>query len=295
MPNSKYDEVMKAKGYLPFVLGYLTDNLTIQAEKELNETEESRQLCLAELRKVIQKDSKLVCPTDDAYLLQYLRARKFNVKKAFSLLQNFYQVKKSYPELFDNCDLDDLRKTYSSGAISTMPYRDQDGCAVYLIQMGKWDPEMISMQSGLTALTCCILMCIEDCATQVTGVHIIVDVRGANLKQLRCLTPRYLTLFSKALKNCLPVRFKGIHIYNESTVFQYIWSVLKLFLTEKIKKRVHFHGDNQKQLHKFIPKAILPSEYGGDNAAHSSLSWFMPVIESFFERYNEIHTYGYSD
>ncbi|GFY46722.1 retinaldehyde-binding protein 1 [Trichonephila inaurata madagascariensis] len=229
--------MMKAKGYLPFHLDHIPSKIIQKAKEELNETNETRAAALEKIREYIKEDKNLKCPMEDEYLLQFLRARKFDSKRAFALLQNKYQVKKSYPELYDSINLDDLRKVYSSGAGYCFPFRDPDGCVVLVLALAKWNPGESNICNALTALTGFILSIVDEPATQISGVRILVDVRGFSLRQMRTLTPRYILLLSKALRNCLPVRFKGIHIYNESIVFQYIWSVLKLVLTDKIRNR----------------------------------------------------------
>ncbi|XP_035220940.1 alpha-tocopherol transfer protein-like isoform X2 [Stegodyphus dumicola] len=254
--GTRYEEIMKTKNYLPFRMGYITEDMVEKARKELGETEEVRLNAIAEMRKLVQAEPKLVCRTDDAFLLQYLRARKFNVKKAFSLLQNFYETKEAYPEVYDKFDVTSVRKVFKTLASTCLPYRDEEGCPVIFLQWGKWNPDEYTIQTALSVLTATALFCVQDPATQICGVRIVLDVRGSSLKHLRCLTPRYLHLFSKAL-------------------------------------RVHFHGDNQKSLHKFIPKAILPSEYGGDNINFSSSDYFPNEIESFYEQFTELHQTGY--
>ncbi|KAG8192974.1 hypothetical protein JTE90_028096 [Oedothorax gibbosus] len=291
--SSRYEELMRAKKFMPFHLSQLSEQMVEKAATELNETPESKEPALKQMRQLLKEDKKLKCSSDDEYLIQFLRARKYDVKKAFALLQNKYKVKKSYSEVYDDCDFDEVLKVYTTGAACCLPYRDEDGCVVVVFKMEKWKPEEFNVVTILSAMTVIILYCIEDAATQICGIRIMVDVKGASLRQLRCLTPRYIQLFSKALRNCLPCRFKGIHIYNESTIFQYIWSILKLFLTEKINKRVHFHGDNQKQLHKFLPKAILPGEYGGDNHNFDSADWCHKELPSFREKFHTILESGY--
>lgn len=291
---ARYEEMVRSKKHLPFHMGYLTEDMVVRAQEELGETEEMKAKALPELRQMLEKESKLVCPKDDAYLLQYLRARKYNVKKAFQLMQNYHQVKKSYKDIYDTSDREILKKIFDVGAIICLPYRDSEGCVIYVLQLYKWDPDAVSFLEGVVGLTLNILHCIEDEATQVCGVRIFLDVKGASFKQIRCVTPRFLTLFSRALRNCLAARFKGIHIYNESVIFQYLWSLFRVFLSEKIKKRVHFHGDNQKHLHKFIPKLILPAEYGGDYPG-DSVAWYSTEVEKYFDRYAELTKYGYRD
>ncbi|GFR17386.1 alpha-tocopherol transfer protein [Trichonephila clavata] len=291
--TSNYEETMKAKGYLPYHLDHIPSKMIQIAKEELNETNETRAAALDKIRKYIKKERNLKCPMEDEYLLQFLRARKFDAKRAFSLLQNKYQVKKSYPELYDSINLDDLRKVYSSGAGYCYPFRDPDGCVVMVLSLDKWNPGESNICHALTALTGLLLNVVDTPATQISGVRILVDVRGFSFRQMWSLTPRYILLLSRALRNCLPVRFKGIHIYNESNIFQNIWLLLKIVLTDKIKNRVHFHGDNQKQLQKFIPKDILSAEYGGEKPDFNAGEWCCNEMEPFYEKFLAMVKCGY--
>ncbi|GIY21271.1 retinaldehyde-binding protein 1 [Caerostris darwini] len=278
---------MAMKNFLPYHVKCLPQRLIQKAEEELKETDEIRSLSLDKLRALILAEKKLKCPMEDEYLIQFLRARKFDVKKAFNLLQNNCQIKKSYPELCD-INLDEIRKTIANDNAFCLPYRDEEGCVVLVLQLGKWKVEETNIAIALTALTCILLMIVEEPATQICGVRVLVDVKGFNLKQMKSLTPRYISLISKALRNCLPMRFKGIHFLNESPIFQYIWSLLRMILTEKIKSRIHFHGDSQKSLQKFIPKDILTSEYGGDNNTLNGAEWCLGEIENYFDKFLKI-------
>lgn len=94
-----------------------------------------------------------------------------------------------------------------------------------------------------------------------------------------------------------PARFKGVNYYNYPKIFDAAFSVIKVFLKEKIKKRVSFainwkkrwflnnfdnqqkkilqltfHGSNISSVYKEIPKSILPSEYGGDAGPIGSIN-----------------------
>ncbi|GIY40768.1 retinaldehyde-binding protein 1 [Caerostris extrusa] len=220
--TSNYDEEMAMKNFLPFHVKCLPQRLIQKAEEELKETDEIRSPSLDKMRALILAEKKLKCPMEDEYLIQFLRARKFDVKKAFNLLQNNCQIKKSYPEL------------------------DEEGCVVLVLQLGKWKVEETNIVFALTALVCILMMMMEEPATQICGVQVLTDLKGFSLKQMKSFTPRYISLISKGLRNSLPIRFKGIHFFNESPIFQYIWSLLRMVLTEKIKNRIHFHGDNQK-------------------------------------------------
>lgn len=49
---------------------------------------------------------------------------------------------------------------------------------------------------------------------------------------------------------------------NVSPLVDTIVNFVKPFIKEKIRNRIHIHSDME-SLHKFIPKDVLPEEYGG--------------------------------
>ncbi|KAF8778813.1 retinaldehyde-binding protein 1-like [Argiope bruennichi] len=291
--TSKYDDMMKGKNYLPYNIDYMPPKIRQKAKDELKETDEIVAPSLEKMRELIRGEKRFKCPMNDEFLIQFLRARKFDVKKAFALLQSMFEVKKSYSDMYDQADMDALRKVVAAGPGYCFPYRDPDGCVVLVLQLNKWNPDESSISIGLTALTALLLSIVENPVTQVCGVRVLVDVKGFTLRQMRSVTPRYIHLLSRALRNCFPIRFKGIHFFNESTIFQYVWSVLKIVLTEKIRKRVHFHGDNQKSLHKLIPKEILNAEYGGDNICYDGGEWSTEEINKYAPTFQMLMTQGY--
>ncbi|XP_073948230.1 uncharacterized protein isoform X2 [Choristoneura fumiferana] len=58
------------------------------------------------------------------------------------------------------------------------------------------------------------------------------------------------------------MRIKGIHIMTTSKMSDAFVAVLKQVLSKKVGGRIHVHMDIE-SLHEFVPKKILPSEYGG--------------------------------
>ncbi|GFU02367.1 clavesin-2, partial [Nephila pilipes] len=148
-----------------------------------------------------------------------------------------------------------------------------------------WDPNEINEQV-LFSLAMMLFLCAVNCpATQITGVRVIFDAEGYSFKQVRRFVPRYIPLVSKALRNCLPVRFKSIHIINESIVLRYGWSVLKVFLSEKIRNRFYIHGDSKDELLKYIQKEILPVDQGGDCANPIDGDRIIKELDKFYDRF----------
>lgn len=95
-----------------------------------------------------------------------------------------------------------------------------------------------------------------------------------------------------ALQDGYPVRFKGIHVLNNTTLWAVLYNFARPLLKDKQKHRFHLHGDDLESLHKFIPKEILPEEYGGLSGGFNH-QW---VVKNLFEHHDKIvenSYYGY--
>ncbi|GFQ78508.1 alpha-tocopherol transfer protein-like [Trichonephila clavata] len=282
---AKYEEMMKAKGFLPYDLDTLPAKFIQKAKEELGETDEIRRTALEQFKKRILEHKKLKASTEDEFLIQFLRARKYDVDKSVELLSNYLNLGISYPDFFNNMDKEKMYKLARSGFVNVLPFRDNDGCLLLTMKMGNWDPEEFDVKVLFCTLTS-ILFCQRIYPmNQICGVRLIFDSKDYSFKQLRCFFPRYFRLVATALRNCLPVRFAGIHVVNEAVVFRKAWSFFKLLLSEKIKSRIFLHGDNMKDLHKYIPKELLPQEYGGDYTNYGNGNWITKEIDKIYDKF----------
>ncbi|GFY49970.1 alpha-tocopherol transfer protein-like [Trichonephila inaurata madagascariensis] len=91
---------------LPFWTKELTPEIVKKAESELGETPEVKQKSLEELRKLIESEEGFQIPTDDSFLLRFLRAKKYDVKRSFKCLKIYYGLKSMYPEILNKVPSD---------------------------------------------------------------------------------------------------------------------------------------------------------------------------------------------
>ena len=112
--------------------GDITPNTSEKARKELNETPERRVAAIAELKEMIARDDKfsqLIDRTDDSFYLRYLRAKKFNVDRAFSLMQNHnaYPERIGQPLIYYRALTPGQVLALEKGVIGFLPKRDNAG------------------------------------------------------------------------------------------------------------------------------------------------------------------------
>ncbi|EDL06339.1 RIKEN cDNA 5830472M02, isoform CRA_a, partial [Mus musculus] len=118
----------------------LTEDLVTKAREELQEKPEWRLRDVQALRDMVRKEYPYLSTSlDDAFLLRFLRARKFDYDRALQLLVNYHGCRRSWPEVFSNLRPSALKDVLNSGFLTVLPHTDPRGCHVLCIRPG-WLP-----------------------------------------------------------------------------------------------------------------------------------------------------------
>ncbi|CAL1300593.1 unnamed protein product [Larinioides sclopetarius] len=258
---------------LSYFIDHLTPAMIEEARTQLNETDETRPKAMEEFKKLIEKEKKLVSIMDEDFLIAFLRARKFNVKKAFKLLQNYWQFRKEYRYIYDETDAESVMKLILKPILGVLRYRDRKGRVVLVFKVGLWDPEIDVFEQVFRAVTGVLIHSSSYEATQVCGYRIIFDLRGLSWKQMKMCTPSNMMLLVRSTQYCFPARYKGIHIISENKLFNIVWAIACPFLTQKLKTRIMYHGTDPSPLVDYIHPSILPVEFGGQAEPFENSKW----------------------
>ncbi|XP_052239474.1 alpha-tocopherol transfer protein-like isoform X1 [Dreissena polymorpha] len=254
-----------------------------QAEEELNEKPQWRSRDIQALRDMVLKKPELKIRTDDAFLLRFLRAKKFDYDRAFNLLVRHYEMKadEKNKSLFLNLRPASIKHVLEAGVTGVLPHRDKLGRRVIMFRPGRWDPSKYPIDDIFRTnfLTLTTLLEEEE-EIQICGIILLADLKHMGWKQTKKIKPFYAKKMFKAMEDCFPMRFKGIHYLNEPAVFDYIFAIMKPFLKEKILSRVHFHGNKYHELKEYIDEEHLPSDYGGQGPPFSNEDWMKTLMDS---------------
>lgn len=264
----------------------------LRAEKELNETQENSQLEMQTLNNLVINDPNLRVPNTDEFLLRFLRARKFDSKKAFQMLQRYYLMKLKCPELFSCPMPSECSKIFDLQAQNMLLQRDQWGRRVYVLRVDNFDASKISVDDIFRTNILALEQIVREPETQIAGIVVILDMSGLSLQHAKFFTPYYGKRMVELVQETFPLRFKGFHVVNEPFFFDAVMAVLKPFLKDKIKKRIFLHGNDLNALHAFVSSDILPAEYGGKAGTFDNKIWYMQLLaeEKYFKDFN---SYGY--
>ncbi|CAL1275468.1 unnamed protein product [Larinioides sclopetarius] len=258
---------------LPFQMDHLPEFFRKKSEMELNETPENKKERLQELKTMMagnQATSGFNLEEDT--LVQYLRHSKYDVQRAFKHIQNYVALRGKHSDLFKSIPDDYFLSKSSINFVLPLPERSSDGCTIVLTRTGKWDPGEMTYEDLVrySMMTFCQMM--RDPMTQINGFKVIHDFKDTTWWHYRYCTPSNLHFLFYATIDCIPARYKEIHFINESFVLRTIWTIIKRFLSAKIRSRVFFHHKVEELLD-YFPRSVLPVEYGGDLQDASMKDW----------------------
>lgn len=234
------------------------EDLREVAQQELGETAAVKEQALIQLRELILGEPLLDCPTDEDFLLKFLRARKYDVQNAFKNVKKYFKVRNDYPEMFEelkptNVPFNDACRKHRLVTLSRKT--DPKGRAVVKFRTGAWNTDICSLNDffRITLIHAEHALLREE--IQIRGIVAILDIRGLSVFHIAHYTP----------------------------------SVIKKFIT---LVQIRFFGYDCEELHNLVPDDVIPEEHGGTNESYDfdTIEEELKNEEPFFQK---INAHGY--
>lgn len=240
--------------------GYVGD-LSAQQEEILNKFREN-------LQDVMKPDY------DDHYLLRWLRARDFDLKKAEAMLRDALAWRQQIGAdtiLTDYQPIDVIEKFRTGGIVGL----DKEGCPIYVDPYGLVDLKGLLhcvkkqdiVRKYVEVMETLLQMCKEESVKRnkvINEVGVVYDLNKIGLRHLwKPAVDVYLTLV-KVCEMRYPETLKFVAVINAPKFMPVIWSLVKPLLHEATVKKVRIFGGHYKDfLLKHIDPEVLPMNYGG--------------------------------
>ncbi|WAR12318.1 TTPAL-like protein [Mya arenaria] len=240
-----------------------------KAARELNEEPRERLGALTAFREWALQQRWLKTPTDVRYLLGFLRARKFSQLGARELLENYWTVRTKYADWYKDLDPADnhVQDIIKQGVYIPLPGRDKQGRKLVIVRLGSMDPKgkrntFDDVMRANLALFDYILL---DENIQVNGLVFIIDLTGFSRHHFVSTGVENTRKCMIVTQKALPGRIKELHYYNTGPVFESIFNMIRPMMSEKLRNRVHVHGQNLSTVYGRIDQTLLPEEYLPDD------------------------------
>jgi len=236
-----------------------------------------QQHALEKIKREVQEEGAFVPERmDDATLLRFLRARKFDVPKAKAMLLSAEQWRKDekIDELvrtFEFTEKKDVDKYYPQYYHKI----DKDGRPIYIERLGKLDfktlYEVTSQERLLNRLVCEYersLVTRMPAASRAVGHPVetfctIMDLKDVSLSNFYRVKD-FVMQASAIGQDRYPEIMGKFYIINAPWTFSAVWNIIKYRLDEVTVNKIDIIGTAYKdKLLAQIPAENLPKEFGG--------------------------------
>jgi len=222
---------------------------------------------------------------DDATLLRFLRARKFDLEKSKLMIIEQEKWRKEFgtDELgksFDFPEKEKVDKYYPQYYHKT----DKDGRPVYIERLGQLDIDALYAITTQDRLLRRLVSEYEKFLTErlpatsaVVGHPVetsctILDLKNVSIRQFYKVKD-YVSQASKIGQNYYPECMGKFYIINAPFMFSTVWGFISPWLDEVTVQKISILGsDYKKQLLLQIPEENLPADLGGTCKCHGGCS-----------------------
>jgi len=265
-----------------------------RAQDELQEKSEWRDRDIQALRDLVLAEETLMCSTTDEFLIKFLRAKKFDYDKSLRMVQRYCAMRSRSPQNFSKSLPSLSKETLECQLQNILPYRDHLARRIFIFRAGKWITSLTTPQDIFSTNFMCLELMAREVKTQISGIVAVVDMEGFGWHHITNLSVEYVRNVVALIQNSFPIRFREIHIVNESYLFDIVYALVKPFLSDKIRNRIRFHGSDLESLHKHISPTILPTEYGGSQGPFDN-SHLVEALHHLEEYFVQLSQCGYTD
>ncbi|XP_053692562.1 retinaldehyde-binding protein 1-like [Sabethes cyaneus] len=236
-----------------------------KGRKELRESPEIVDNALKDLRQLLKSEEKLDIPiNDDAFLIRFLRPRKYQADTAFEMIKGYYKMKAKKDFVLDNISAKAISVALEERVIKLYPNRDQHGRRIVYMEAGaSWNCSKVPFPEVIRASHALLTLLSLEPRTQLNGIVFIVNFDRLSFSHLGQFTPKFMKNVLDYGQRYAPMRIKSINLINNAKLFNVLFKICKPFLGQKWGQRIHFHGSSSEALHKQIEPHCLPEKLGG--------------------------------
>ncbi|XP_076178565.1 clavesin-2 [Ptiloglossa arizonensis] len=259
----------------------LSGTTKIIARDELREDDATREQTLDQFRYWIQTHPSIKrCRTDAAFLLRFLRTKKFNLPMAEQMLERYLSIRQRYPNWFQNLDIEDpdIEAIVDAGYLVPLPDRDRNGRRVILSCAGRFDPYKYTSAQMARTHSLVVEALMDDEENQVRGYTYINDESGLTMGHLSAWSLMDIRNMLRCIQNSTPMRHKETHFVNIPSCATKIIEFAISLLNNKLRARISVHK-NLKELKAAIDPSSLPKEYGGDMPLSEMIAEFKKTLK----------------
>ncbi|XP_063924019.1 alpha-tocopherol transfer protein-like [Zophobas morio] len=217
---------------------------------------------------------------------------KFSLETCKKKLEKYFTFRTTLPEFFANRDVrrPELKELIKVVQGAVLPDLTSDGKRISIGRTAKYDFETPNIADIVKLVFMAGDLRIKLEEIVVFDVY-VVDLNFPLAKHFFKVNPLVLKNMFMCVQEAFPVIIKEVHLINAPFFSKFVINVIKAFLSPALSEVIHVHTSIE-TLYEFVPKNILPEEYGGNAGKLSDLydQWIRTFEEhrSWFEKEENI-------
>ncbi|RZF38407.1 hypothetical protein LSTR_LSTR006533 [Laodelphax striatellus] len=243
----------------------------------------SENTSLDSLKEWVQKQDHLPYDNIDDHLLsRFLHCSNNSIEQTKMTLEKFFTMRGDSQEFFQNRDplLPSIQNVFKIIDIIPLPKTTPEGFKVFVYRLEDPDPDKFNHLDYVRTFFDIADTRIKTEKELPSGEVPIFDMTGFSLRHMTRLSLPSLRKQMQYVQEAHPVKLRQIHIINTLPILERVMMLFRPLMKKDVAQMLHFHLPNSTTLFDFIPKEILPNEYGGQAGTLKELKqiWVNKVI-----------------
>ncbi|CAH0384285.1 unnamed protein product [Bemisia tabaci] len=255
---------------------------------EINETDDEKiDVNIEIVKEWITRQPHLPQDLDRRILPFFIRGCKHDIERTKRKVDTYFTYRRTIPEFFQNRDPEskEILRASKQFKAFVLPDLTPDGARVTFHSFTNEPVEEFD-PAALYKMLCMIgdVRMVEE--PMISGDIFVFDVGHMTLTHVAKLATPLLKKILLTTQNAFPQRLREIHLINAPSHVDKVVTMFKFFMKPKMKNRWHIHT-GIKSLADFIPREMLPSDYGGESKSSDAFQkeWLkkLNAYKTYFE------------
>ncbi|KAG5885890.1 hypothetical protein JTB14_019149 [Gonioctena quinquepunctata] len=227
------------------------------------------------IREWLSKQPHLPQKVDDKLLKRFLHASKNSIEGTKHLINLFYTIRTQCPEIFANRDPTQkcIQSVFEILDYLLLPERVENN-NVFLYRITSNDVDKYDFVNGTKAFFIFADARMFEEEDIPDGEITLFDMKNFTPRHLTKIVFPVLRKYMMYTQEAHPMNLKQIHLLNVPPFLDRLMMLIKPLMKTEVAKMLHFHQPNSETIFKYVPRELLPEEYGGTGGKCADIKKF---------------------
>ncbi|XP_022906146.2 alpha-tocopherol transfer protein-like [Onthophagus taurus] len=208
----------------------------------------------------------------DYQMLLFLSSCYYNIQATKTCLENFYTLKTHCPEFFSGRNLNQESVKTHLNTVIAAPFQQlipTNNYMVCIVKLHNCKTDTFVFNDTIKVIDMALTIYNQQLGPQEAHV-LIMDGAGLQLGHVLKMNIMSLKKYFIFVQEAMPVRLKQIHVVNVNGIVEKFVNLVRQCLKRELQEQMYCHS-KMESLYKFVPKEVLPKDYGGNELSLEEL------------------------